>query len=656
MEKNKVVQIKWNMDVLRKTFSILICMLAVGQFVMIFTCNLLKANEIVNWDTSAMLRHGMEMWKNHAIFIEGFFYGTSLEIDTPAFLFLPIYFLSKSLGLALAVGFAVLYVVDLLICRDIFGNLGKDRIVGVIATIFLFTPYSLGELDWAKMLFIVGGQYSFRVMSLLLVIDALLCWEGNNSRKKNVFVSICSLLVVFWTSLSCGNYVIMVVLLPIVLWFVFKGIEAGSFRFNLNQGIVLGGICMLAIAGWLIHDALAGSVVSSANNVITASEFIVNTENCITGLLMLFGGLTDAAVFPVFSVVGILLILRCALPFLCIGLLIFNLIRTRKISTLCFMFVFVALVNISVLIFTHTRYGAIYFEHRYHIIWVVSLFICVAELWSEFKESRYELIFMAGLLFVLYALNGSGYKHVMEETDSSEVVRNVIAVSDELDCDTVFWYNERQYPRQFRALAPDKYSIYTNYGEGSESSLIENLYYDYPDRSFAGNRNILVIEEKNVDQVLEQFPQYQYDRTLASGWRIYVSDTNPWDGMSGLPYGKRTAIDFPYSAGYHCTGTPMDGGVVMSGNLQDVLSGPGSEAFAGTYDIVLEFKDLGKESPMGSLVITVDDEEVICEGILGVDGKFSVENVEIPAGEKFDITIYANQGKWLLKKIMYTRK
>lgn len=654
MQKMYSIPINWKAKSVDKVMLVGLSILAATQLCLLFVGNLIKTQEVVNWDSSMALWHGIEMWKKHSIFLDGLYYGTTLEIDTPAFLFLPVFFLTNHLGLALAVGFAVLYVVELLICCDIFQNLGKGRLPGILAVILLYTPYAVSELDWAKMLFMVGGQYSFRILLLLLSIDMLVVWEHTENRKKGVVLTVCCAAVAFWTSLSCGSYALLVVLLPLLLWLIFKGLNKAGFRFVLRQWIAFCLVFPAAVVGWRLHIAFAGDVASSANNVITASEFWPNLGAGITGWLMLFGGLTDDAVFPVFSTAGILLIVRCVFPLLCLTLVLFNMIRRKRVTVLGGMFMCIALVNIAVLIFTHTIYGAAIFEYRYHIVWSVMLLICVAELWDEFRESWYRTIFAAGILLVMMALNASGYKNILTEPDEAKLAREVIDTAHELGCDTVYWYGEPLYPRQTRALSPDLYSADIRYNAWSYSVLNTNIYYDYTDRSSAGDKNILVLRECDAGAILALFPRYEFIKPISEEWGVYYCEQNPWDGVSGLPRADRTTIDFPRSTGYWYTGGLVDDGAVMKAEAGDCLWGPDTPGYAGVYDIEISYEMLGSALPEAAVVIAVDEQNLVCETLTGSDGRFIIKNVAVPEGEHFNIRVTAVKGDWIFNSISYT--
>ena len=151
---------------IKKIITVTICGLAFIQMLLIFWCNLGKYEEVIDFDSSLAIRHCVEMWKNQNIFLDGFNYFSTLEIDNTAFFAIPFFFLFNHLGLGLAVCHTLLYLVFLLVCCDIFSNLGCSKICGVLSTVLVFTPYAHGQLDWANMIDITMNEFNENLTEL----------------------------------------------------------------------------------------------------------------------------------------------------------------------------------------------------------------------------------------------------------------------------------------------------------------------------------------------------------------------------------------------------------------------------------------------------------------------------------------------------------
>lgn len=53
-------------------------------------------------------------------------------------------------------------------------------------------------------------------------------------------------------------------------------------------------------------------------------------------------------------------------------------------------------------------------------------------------------------------------------------------------------------------------------------------------------------------------------------------------------------------------------------------------------------------------MITVDDQNLVCETFTGSDGRFILKNVAVPEGDHFNIRVTAVKGDWILNSISYT--
>lgn len=108
-----------------------------------------------------------------------------------AFFFMPIYLLTDNLGLAMTLGQMVSYGIIVALLWDIFLYLKATKEQFLLAVLLVFTPYSLDVLDYAYLLFISVGYWTYRVIAMLLLFDLLLmCKQSRISRWK--FGAVCA--------------------------------------------------------------------------------------------------------------------------------------------------------------------------------------------------------------------------------------------------------------------------------------------------------------------------------------------------------------------------------------------------------------------------------------------------------------------------------
>ena len=170
----------------------------------IFLLNLKKAEELLDYDSALTMRHIIEMWRGRTLFLKDYVYTSTLEIDSVAFFAIPFFLRFGHLGLFLGIIHVCFYLLTAYVLCDLFHQLGRSRILGLVSLILLYTPYAFGQLDWDNMLFFSVGQYSFRILLLFLFAD--LFFDAAETKGKSYYLrfALCCLLN-FWTSLSCGN-------------------------------------------------------------------------------------------------------------------------------------------------------------------------------------------------------------------------------------------------------------------------------------------------------------------------------------------------------------------------------------------------------------------------------------------------------------------
>src|SRR5699024_10081333 len=135
----------------------------------------------------------------------------------------PIYMVTNNLGLSLASIHAVFYFIVVWILHDIAKNLRASTSQFLFSVLLLFTPYSVGQVEWANMLFVGVAQYEFRVIVLLMLLNLILMsLRKETSRRKFVLNLLVYCAVNFWTSLSTGNYVLLMIVSPFVLWVLIR--------------------------------------------------------------------------------------------------------------------------------------------------------------------------------------------------------------------------------------------------------------------------------------------------------------------------------------------------------------------------------------------------------------------------------------------------
>lgn len=614
------------------------------QILMIVYVNYTKAYGLFDFDSALALRHGMEIWE-HGLFLKDFAYYSTLEIDTVTFFGSLLYLVSGNLKLALAVSHLVGCMMIAALVLDICRNLSVSREQSLMALVMIFTPYAAGQLDWTNMIFICCGQYGFRIMALLFFFDLLLMCDRKPVRRKKILLLLIPYsLLVFWTALSAGNFVLCMIIFPVVCWVAVEIYLENRIRLRSERTAVVLSSILLSLLGWWIRSRNIGPTHRGNLPLVSVRAFFDNLHNAILGVFMLFGGTTSASDLPVFSVEGIITLIHFAVPCCCI-LAVWHAWHVRKNHSRFLRGVLIySLVYIGILLLVNTWYVTSIFEYRYHLPWCVLLVMTAGILvmgeWS--RESGWIRNTPAyGFLLLVVACNlWQGY-WLMQKPEQISQFAHVIEQGKALDAKNVYFYQKDEHASVVRLFVPEWYCVAVNIGDEGMKANTDDFYIYYGDRTAAGDANMLVCGAGEF----EALPNYIKSCYRQVDGEIYWSETNPWDGVSGLPgESADVSIDFPYSAGYFGSGELTDNGVLVGNPTENddyLLRGPNTEPVPGTYNITLSYGIFQEGSQPSRLEVIVDDREMVAETDLPFgEETVTLEQVTVPEGERIEFRIW----------------
>lgn len=619
--------------------------LVTAQFLLILYVNYAKAYHLFDIDSALAFRHGMEMWE-HGLFLKDIDYFSSLEIDTVAFFGSLFFLLTGNLKLALAVSHLVGMLILTVLILDICGNLKITREQSLMALAMFFTPYSSGQLDWSNMLFICGGQYGFRVMVLLFFFDLLLMCGRKPVRKKKIVVLLVPFsLLTFWTALSAGNFVLFMILFPLICWtaieiYLNQRLELWSMR----TLVVVSGV-LFALSGWILQTREIGVTRRASLTLLSQTQLHENFHTAVAGFFRLFGGMSERSDISVFSAEGISMLLRFVIPCCCLLAVWYEWRVNKKRSAFLRGILIYSFVYISVILLADTRFLPHIFEHRYHLLWCVLLVIAAGILimgrWKQ-RGRWLENIPVYGFLFLILACNlWEGGKLLLLEEDRPAGVTDAVEKAKALGSNTIYTYYDNYVASITRLLEPELYCMSVSFGANGMEADTGDIYLPSADRTAVGDGNMLVCD----DETFENLPAYIRSRYQKVDDGYYWSETNPWDGISGLPCESAdVSVDFPYSGGYFGGGEFAENGVLV-GNQTDsddyLLRGPNTKPIPGTYDITLSYGIFQEGSQPCRLEVIVDNDVTVA----GAEIPFGQETVtlkgaEVPEGERIEFRIW----------------
>lgn len=633
----------------QKNYNCILLCLVIIQFFLIVYVNLIHTVDMLDYDSALAFRHSVEIWKN-GLFLEDFNYFSTLEIDNAAFFAAPLYILTGHLSTSMTVSHIIFYLAIAFVLGDIFKKINANKSKYLIALLLIFTPYTFGQLEWANMLFLMVGQYEFRVIVLLLTIDIVLRADQNDRSVKSVVLNIIYSIFVFWTSLSCGNYVLFIELSPFILYVFIRDLKQHDFKQNMYTKVLLLFNIIISFAGWRIHNHFAGASFRNTVNLIPAGELMNNIWNTITGVFLLFGGTTFFDSVSLFSREGICIVLRFILVLFWFFTVV-NRLRKNQYSVLFSQFLAIAFVNIFVFVIANLRYGSSIFEYRYHIIWCVPLLLCVAETKEYFSDPWFNKLAQVCLVVILVIVNYDGFSKLNKQVGFDDICYAVMSEANEQDAESIFLYDHPIEAHVMKALDTDIFCTSARLSDNGSMQLdIDDFYFEAAENGYASDRNILVCTQEEFSNLPSYITSsYRHTSDLYNGWSVYYSDHNPWDGRSGLPVASSNkSKDFPYSPGFSSSNNFNDNGdlVISDADKGFVLRGPYTSTVKGTYDITLHYdlKSAGKSMPYFSISVN-NGAETFGKIYLSPDqNSITLENISIPDGQVMELRVWVPAG------------
>lgn len=652
---------------------VVLALMACLQFGMVLYVNYAFAEQVLDYDSSLAIRHAVEMWRHRTLDLPYFQYGSSMELDCASFFAAPIYMVTNNLGLSMALVHGILYIIIAAVILGLCRNLRAKWYVPFIVVLVVFTPYAHGMLDWSNMLFLSAGQYEFRIISLLLMLD-LMFWDAEKRSKKLFWVlAALEFLLVFWTAVSCGNYVLLMIVLPLLLWIGLEWLLKRREKLFTRQTILLAAYAVSSVAGYLLHNAFTQATHRGNLPYIAAKDFFTNIKNCLTGIIMLLGGLPVTEEVSIISAEGIARLARFIFLISCI---VFVVCRLRfadqktsgkeKANVLARCCTVYACFSLFILMMTNSKYGSPVFEYRYHILWVYLLLVTASILVfmkNQWVPERLMVLLQTGFLCCVLLINVSGWWAVNRSYASNhlDMEKKVLECVDKYDADAVYFISGEQESHRIRALDLEQYCLSLTKKDGGIEMDYFDFYSFYGDISLGGQKNVIVCSKNDFDD-LPEWRKKPYRLVDEAGtWQIYYSDVNTWDGMMGPPVGwMKKSVDCPTSYGWFCEGTLKEDGFLYTDPASEgyVFRSAHMGAETGTYDITLSYENRSGKTDGVIDIITDGGEKILAAEPLQ-DGKSKVrlKNVRIKKTDTLEVRVSKAAGcELVIKKIEYTKK
>lgn len=503
---------------------------AVGvQLFVIFLCNYFKGVDMLDYDSSMAVRHAVDMWRHGTVFLPNFVYPSSMEIDCASFLAAPIYILTGNWGLGISIAHLFLDGLLAYIIYRLLKNLNVPYAFCILGILLVFSPYKYGQLDWNNMIFLSVGQYEFRLISTLFLF-LMLSYREAFGKWHWVRYGICQIFI-FITVLSTGNYFIITVLVPLLLYEGFRILREEKLDWkNQNLRLVLGSV-LTALCAYGINRGAHIMLGRSNMNILKGIEFSDNLMGCFAGVFALFGGLVDGDV-PILSAEGIFCLVRFLLTCVMLLLAVAAFLKRKELKDnkeFLWRFLFLFLANMLVLLYTNTRYGNILFEVRYHIIWCVLLMMVDVMFFSVAWEKLGRWMKKAVVICVSFGLliiNISGFRTVWSVTDwTRELMAQTLNTADAYDLREIIVV-DGSVAKKMNAIDIDK-NVYFGWIHEESGMLGFNTLGGYEDFRVAAS-NLMLIRDADYQKLAPEIKSAYQEVGIWNEWHILLTDVYEW--------------------------------------------------------------------------------------------------------------------------------
>lgn len=429
----------------------------ITQLMLIFIFNLTHLKYEAGFDSSAAMAQAMEIWNQKTIFLKNWEYQSTLGLDSviiPASIF---YGITHNIFLAYGIADCLGVILYIYIFRDIFKMLKLPKLPRMIIYVLLLTPYSLEPLGYMPMMFTGAAYYIIKVLIPIMLIDLILKLRFNIPVKKYLHILTTYFISIYLTALSCGLYLLICGLFPIIIYELYCTICSGSLRNIINKRSLLLLISLIIYAAGYVSAKIYGASVFTNEMILSSvNNFVNNLSKCFVGIAELFGALPSKDI-RVTSAFGIHYLSHMAAFIIVIIIVVATIKALKPLSGLIIQsgdnkadkivtgqVCCIIAVNLAVLILTDTTYGSESFEFRYHLIPVVASFLIIGigidRMIKWLKEQKNHLIFTSvmtvisiiwilnNIVFVYYYSSRNSYntseaivKYVENNTDYKKI-------------------------------------------------------------------------------------------------------------------------------------------------------------------------------------------------------------------------------------------
>ena len=581
-------------------------LLVAFEIILLVYYNFAHFTDSLDDDVAKLMSHAVEMAKHHTFFVDDWIYITTGEFDCTTILAIPLFYITHNIILSFAIGNVINIILWIFTICTLMRKIKQPLLSGLLALGIIFASWWFGKVEYVNMLFFGGGQYVYKTLIPILFIVVLIYHDVKWSFGEVFFVVIYYGLL-FISGMSSGIYVGICGIFPIMLCLIMALLahrEPAEKKWMILHLVAT--ICVILFSVYIckISGVSPNSASMELKTLDEIGEDLFVTFLSLTDLFHILDWEIKAAVG---SAAGILSLVKLTifLFILYFGLTciprifgiktyrdaISSVEEDRKKEFVLTALISIFVWNYFILFMTETT-------PRYHLMGAFALVLCGVIVYFEKMDRDREtiipvitpLLVMSLLLTVNLFMMDFAVRDFFHQKDEDRKMMDTIAEQmAENDVEMVFVAVESGLTEKLRVYHPE--GIYETFY--TEKGIRDYDFYRMAsDRAYFRDRNLLVVCKEGYFDIVNsaEFIQKAYvqkyeDEDLI----IYLSETAPMDGQSGLPSGGNYSMDLPLTEGYEKSGIINIDGHLVSTDTGVILKSPELEIKRRTCTVSIEY-------------------------------------------------------------------
>ena len=653
----------------KKTGEKVVFILLVLQVAYLIVLNLCRTRYLVDFDSGAYIIQAMEIWKQKSLRLDGFYYTTQKMWDSPLFLVVLLYGITKDVFRAVGIANSI-YIVALLgivrkLCKDIDLSIFARR----VTLLAIFTVYQYGVTDYADELYINAAWYGVRILVMFILLDVMVCVHKKIIGIQEYILYSLALFILFLSGMSTGIFSIGCCVFPILFYeFLETFRHSKTIAEFWKQNILLPfGAIVVPVMGIVCNRMLGFQVTAAeSKNLVIAKELWSNLLNCIAGYFQLLGWPADELSLLSFS--GLVALASFFIAALMLLVILYNFIKYVKaifqgktVLPIRGMLANIFLINILLFSLVKLNYTADLFEYRYWLVILIPSFLLLGlEIDESGKLGNYSKLLCFAIVVCMACISLFKDFHLWCKNNNADTYQQVMDEVASENLDVLYVYGEYFSTRVLVTFADPRTETVALYEDSISDDGIDWIYdtlrmqrwgsyakYDGDCMELSGKIGILCDGSKPEQD--EFYIKHATSVKKLQNYTLCVLDVNCVDCKYGVPEnGQKISRDF-LNHGYELNGVTFEDGQIKMDSYEDAdICGRFTAKETGIYCATLNYS---AESVIGDdnyfQIIVTNENGSRTEYRKNIDAEnasVSLTDIRLTMGDTYEVNVVKASG------------